>query len=464
VNNGVLRKIVGFECLRQVKDGIFIADNSCLTAICGFVHLYRTDRVVISNNANLNKIIGFCWTDTINIELAILDNNSAGNQDLVITAFLTLEVAENVIIIGNQYLKYIALDTLRSVPDKFRVRSNPQLISLSSSVITAGSIAIENNNDLVHLHFPELIAVNDILNINNNATLQVLKTFPLLARVGGGIMIAQNAQLCEIKDFASLKYIGSSCNSPVSPTASACCNCIAGVLPNWLAIFVPCTPTSPCTVLPCVLPPSCCAEPLNLFDPTLYDFIPGCSAIPPSCVSVIPCAYVLPADFYAEICNVNNNCCNNVAVLTGPAVIDYSLIIFGNPRLYAISAFHALKHVQASIFIIANALLHTIHAFEQLHFALDIWIRNNPNIKYIIGFNNLMSIRDLVVLETVCLCEWHDLRKLEFAQLIALESKTSKAIQFPKHPIPSVLGYNLYYSFKRNCNRRPFAEGLEASA
>src|SRR5271154_1793878 len=102
-NNQLLRKIVGFEAVRQVKDGIFISDNTCLVNICGFIHLYRTDRIVIQGNDRLSKIIGFCYIDTINFGLYILDNNKFGESDLIISAFMALETTGNVVIIDNRF-------------------------------------------------------------------------------------------------------------------------------------------------------------------------------------------------------------------------------------------------------------------------------------------------------------------------------------------------------------------------
>ena len=132
VNNKVLRKIIGFESLRQVKWGIIVADNSCLTHICGFLHLYRTDYIIISNNCRLNKITGFCYTALIGKNLSILDNNVNSNNDLVINAFLTLESVSSLVVIGNKYLRKLELNALKQVCGCFAIRSNPQLESLCS--------------------------------------------------------------------------------------------------------------------------------------------------------------------------------------------------------------------------------------------------------------------------------------------------------------------------------------------
>src|SRR5690606_34243127 len=129
-NNSSIKKIAGFEALRQVKDGIFIADNPCLQQICGFIHLYRTDRIVIKSNPRLSKLVGFCYIDTINIGLYILDNNFENELDFVIGAFSMLETAGRIVILGNRSLKVLKLDSLQIVPNEFIVRSNDSLLEL----------------------------------------------------------------------------------------------------------------------------------------------------------------------------------------------------------------------------------------------------------------------------------------------------------------------------------------------
>jgi len=134
-----------------------------------------------------------------------------------------------------------------------------------------------------------------------------------------------------------------------------------------------------------------------------------------------------------------------------PDTLSYSIIIFRNQKLKAIGGFCNLKHVESNIYIIYNAVLHTINAFGQLAYALDIWIRNNPQLKYIISFANLLSIRDFIVYESLCLIDLNSIKSLEFAQNIAIEAKTSKSVKYPRNPIPSVLGYTLYYSYDNKC-------------
>lgn len=420
-NNASLRKITGFEALRQIKDALVISDNATLTHICGFIHLYRTDRIVIEGNPRLSKIIGFCYTDTINIGLYILDNNVDGEYDFTISAFIALETAGRIVIVGNNSLKSLKFDSLRIVINEFIVRSNNQLQEISSSVQFVSDLYIENNRSLQVLKLPCLQEVNFTMSISGNCSLLCLDTFDELRRVGHGIIIADNRQLAELKGFNKLKYIGSQCiRRPELQRPSACdgCGCLADIEFDWLSI-------------------------VRLIDCTIIDDFP----LETFDIARNACAYELPFEFYRLLCN---------SVTVGPElpvdedipeVIDFSIIIFRNQRLRAIGGFCNLKHLNTNLYIIYNAILHTINAFGQLAFVLDVWIRNNTSLKYIIGFGNLLSVRDFVVYESSCLTDLNNIKSLEFAQKIAIEARSASSVKYPKIPIPSVLGYILYYSY-----------------
>lgn len=378
VNNALLRRVFGFEALRQVKDGIFISNNPCLTHICGFIHLYRTDRVVINSNAKLSKLVGFCYTDTINVGLYIFDNNTAGEYDLTVSAFITLETAGQVAVIGNSYLKIFKLDALRTVQNSFIVRSNPQLEELSSSVAFVDNFYVENNKSLFALNFATLYEVNQQFSVSANCALLSLDTFDSLKRIGAGAIIADNVQLAEIKGFNALKYIGSTCVIAANTIAMSTNACIS-------------SPSCSCNVnfVPSVVRPHChtIVFPIDSgFDVTAFDTL-----------ALDSCNYGLEANFYLLVCNANSTCLSNADLpVTSASIVNYSLVIYGNSRLRAIGGFSNLKHIESVLFIIFNAVLHTINAFGQLAFALDIWIRNNPSIKYIIGFNNLLDRKSVV--------------------------------------------------------------------
>ncbi|XWV25851.1 hypothetical protein QJ857_gp1231 [Tupanvirus soda lake] len=425
-NNNSLRKITGFEAVRQVKDGIFIANNACLTHICGFIHLYRTDRIVIKSNPRLSKIVGFCYTDTINIGLYILDNNLDGEYDFAISAFVALETAGRIVIVGNSGLKTLKFDSLRIVVNEFIVRSNNHLEELTSSVQFVNDLYIENNKSLHIIKLPCLQEVNFVMNINSNCSLLCLETFDELRRIGHGLMIADNKQLAELKGFNKVKYIGSSCVArPTVQQPNPCnggCGCNTGITFDWTSI----ARLPDCSIVD--------TFPVNFFDD-----------------SRLACAYELPDDFFRLVCNPNTTCGQLPTDQEIPDLLAYSIIIFRNQRLKAIGGFCNLKHIETSIYIINNAILHTINAFGQLAYALDVWIRNNSSLKYIIGFANLLSIRDFVVYEAVCLLDLNSIKSLEFAQGIAIEAKNSRSVKYPRTPIPSVLGYTLYYSYDNKC-------------
>jgi len=431
VNNKVLRKIIGFESLRQVKWGIFIADNACLTHICGFLHLYRTDYIIISNNCRLNKITGFCYTALVGESLLILDNNISSNDDLIINAFLTLESVSSLVIIGNKYLRKLEFNALRQICCCFAVRSNPQLESLCSSIKRASSIKIEKNDSLIIICFPELEEISCGLFINKNGALEKLDTFDELKRIGHVLMISENKQLHQLKGFCKIKFIGSCCvhdnnNKTDLPKIcdpqTNCCPCVFSndnIIPPWTVTF---------SIVECVVTD-------NLENAVeIYD--DACDA----------CEYELPSLFFQLAC-FRDARCEERETRTNFINTDFSIIIYGNPRLRCIDGFDCLRHLESSLFIINNASLTVIEAFPHLASGLDIWIRNNPSLKYIKGFNHLLSIRNFIVKESTCLNEFDSLKKLQFAQYIQIVSKFANSVKLSHAPIPSILGEIDYYSY-----------------
>lgn len=426
-NNKSLKKISGFEEIRQVKDGIFISNNNCLTHICGFIHLYRTDRIVINGNTVLTKIIGFCYIDTINIGLFVLNNNIGGKVDLQIGAFGKLETVGNVIIVGNGSLRNIKLESLRIAGD-FIIRCNNHLEEIISSVEFATNIFIEKNKSLVEIKFPSLREINDLLSISGNKSIRILSTFDEIRKIGGGIIIAENQQLGKIRGFNKLKFIGSKCVSCKDYVKNDICNdcgCVGDVYFNWKSIKRLCD---------CTIVDDFC---ISVFDESKFT-----------------CEYNLSSSFFKLLCNSHNPCGKKPKCINFPTIISYSIVIFRNQRLKSIGGFNSLKHINSNIYIIDNSTLHTIHSFVNLVFALDIWIRNNPGLKFIIGFSELKAIRDFVIRESPCLNKFEGasdtnfaFNKLCFAQKIATETKSVESIKYPPRSIPTVLGYTIYHTY-----------------
>ena len=468
-SNPLLRKIVGFEAVRQVKDGIVIMENICLSHIAAFIHLYRTDRIIIQCNPRLSKILGFCYIDSINQSLVIANNNILGHYDLVINAFLALDSVGQFLFIGNVSTRIVDFPSLRLVRKDLVIRGNPSLGEINVGVQYVDNLFIENNISLQKVAFPNLTEVNKNLNFTSNGGVVSLNTFDKLKRIGGGLLITDNKFLTELRGFNELKYIGSNC----LPRTTINCS----------------EPDSTCPCVPCVALPLSDSAPL---DPN-YRAIRACTSNDPELYSQIwalifnsgselcgvinnldltifdnqncPASSINPI-FFNLICASDNTCrgtrCKPCRPIDDSGVsngccyfaVNYSVLIFNNPRLKAIGGFENLKHIESSIFIVNNSCLHTVNSFNQLCYVLDIWIRNNPGLKYLYAFQNLHSARDVTVLEAPCLVEWNSLKNLEYVQTMSLESKTSRAIRFGKQPVPSVLGFLIYYNGKgRECKK-----------
>ena len=460
-SNPLLRNIIGFEQLRQVSDGIFILMNSCLSKIGGFTHLYSSDRIIIQCNPKLHAILGFCYIDTVSNALIIANNNIEGQSDMKIDAFLCLESVGRLVVVGNLYLSNVTFGSIKRILKDIVISGNQQLTEINISVESSGNVFIENNSFLGAIIMSDLIEIHGNLNINNNGAITSLNSFEKLKRVSGSVMISDNTLLTEIRGFNELKYIGSRC---ILRTTADCSSiqgpcpyyplfvdnmqqasiCMTGMqdpsvwIAYWNSTFV-FDSNSGCDSQTCSI--------ISFFDPTLYDL----ESSPP---------YQLDPSFFKLICNTDNTCrgpkctpCRPFQEKTQSCCsegVNGSLFIFQNPRLKAIGAFNALKHMESSLFIVYNNCLHTIQAFSQLCYVLDIWLRNNPSLKYIYGFQNLLSARDIVTLESACLHEFNTLSNIEFAQSIVLEAKVPKALKLHKTTIPSVIGYGLYYSYEKD--------------
>jgi len=327
----------------------------------------------------------------------------------------------DLVVIGNATLRDLKLEALHTVYNTAAIRSNPSLETLTLGLHTVQNLYIERNKSLSHIHLPCLREVNKEFNIAANCSITCLDTFNELLRVGHGILIADNKQLHELKGFDKLKYIGSRCVTRpdvLVPGTCGACGCTTELVFDWNSI----------TVVDCVVT-----------DPFEIDYFDG---------SVDACSYTLGEDFFRLICNSETPCGQLIVGQTIPDVINFSLAIYHNQRLKAIGGFCNLRHLVSNLYIIDNAALHTIKSFGQLAYALDIWIRNNHGLRYIIGFTNLLSIRDLVVYDSRCLIDFNGLKSLDFAQKIATEAKTASAIKIPRGAVPSVLGYTLYYSYE----------------
>lgn len=445
-NNPLLRKIIGFELLRQVSTGIYILENECLTQICGFINLFRTDDIVINSNKNLHKIIGFCYTDTVS-ELIIACNNHRGDSLFIVDAFHNLINTSNLIIYCNHHLKAICLSKLMNNKYSLVIDKNRELeIIKFGSLAFANIIAIRHNNSLNELEFPSLQAIDDGLFIENNDSIEKISTFDSLKRIGKSIHIIGNKRLISIKGFESVQYIGSYAY-PLSDSKcdEKCTDC--GCQGTYWDTLIDCFDSQSGNFSGLCYDISsesqteyeCYAENYqNCYDRTgeqILNYYPNI------------CGVFLPSDIYNYLCGPDNKCRKNDIDSNSynQTVLVTSVVIYNNNRLVDINAFNSVKNVESNIYIIKNRDLLTITAFSTLDFVTDIWIRNNPVLKKIFGFSELKGARVINVLETVCLDEFYSLDKLEHCEYILIEAKNSKSIKGIKGFKPSVNGTIIYY-------------------
>jgi hypothetical protein len=449
-NNCVLRKIVGFEKVRHVTEGIFIYDNPCLSHICGFINLINTDFIVIMNNDTLHQILGFCFTAEITRELIIYynNNNNKGFDDLVINAFHKLETAGEVRVFQNAYLRNFTLDSLTFVGNDILIRGNKDLDSISMPALKfVDCLHIEQNRSLHKVNFDCLEEIKCQFEFNNNDTFECLDGFNALKRVGHAVQIINNTKLLQITGFKSLSSVGSSQKITIN---SVCQNVD---LPFSLYAG------SPCGCLDVVYPVPDPDNPDNTINAYISSIFNGCDSELPVDIN-----YDSDTNIAADLCSVLG--CNYSCVNCGTAqqnthsmcdcngapqdfALIYSIIIFNNPRLKVIGGFDNLVSIASNLYIASNRKLHTVCAFPKLEFLVDLRLLCNKNLKYVYGFSHLKHARDVLVFDSPCLEQFHKLSSLPYVQYMLLDTKYAKSVKGIQCPLPSVVGGSLYYSYDK---------------
>jgi hypothetical protein len=478
-NNNVLRKVIGFEAVIQISAGVYILENDCLTQICGFINLLRTDDIVINKNRRLHKILAFCYLELVSHYLFITCNNTDGDCEFFIDSFHNLEVTGKIIIAKNYDLKVFSLPKLVNVENVFVVEKNRELeVIKSNNLRYAGTILIRDNYRLCDIEFKSVETIDQGLYIENNTMLEKIDSFNNLKRVDQSIHIIGNKNLCSVTGFDCLHYIGSNMYDLADCAPNHCncdhhCDCDNDTCKstNWKTFCGECyditvkKSRSGCK----------CEEDVKCTDNT------GCQVLN---YTPILCPITLPKNISEYLCSADKQCqgkkcggCNGCGDRDNSDCSDHSdhsdhtdsehsdhsdrsnhhaskkiksglltsLVIYDNNRLRQINSFNELKYVESSIFIVRNKYLEEIKSFNKLEFVLDLWVRNNPLVKYICAFAELKSARAISILETICLKEFIGFGCLKHVEYILAESRSSKVFKGLKKFTPSVHGSIIYY-------------------
>ena len=389
-NNLSLKKIVGFEVLKQVGSGIFVMDNANLRDICGFINLLRTNEIVITQNPLLSSIFGFCYIRIIQQNLYIACNNEkSNNNNMTIDAFHFLETVGTMSIKNNTKLVKLHFKKIAKINDGLYIIENNLLNEIDlSTLMFAGNIVIQNNNALTIMHFRTLQEINGELVIMNNSQLSSLGTFNNVKFINNGILIIGNDCLKSIKGLSLLEFVGSKVYHLDGPEPDNN-QCLTN---DWPAIF----------------PPNCEDNGSGIFN------------------YFVPVNTKIPHKFAHDICKVKfTNCSKWLVPDSNPVAmeqINVGIMIYNNQHLASIESFHLLGDIGGHIYIVKNICLDVICAFEKIDHLLDLYIRNNPMLRVIKGFNEVQTARDIIVTETIRLELFHGLRKLKHAQHLYLQS------------------------------------------
>lgn len=451
--NPKLRKVDGFDSVRQLAQGLYVDSNECLQAICGFIHLYRTTEVTIIRNNRLARIIGFSYTDSVK-NLFIWNNGERTSATLEISAFSNMLNSENMAILFNKNLLHVEFESLESAIN-FEVTGNATLVSINSSLKTvSNNFSITKNPKLTTVSFDELYSIGRNFTFAKNNVMLELMGFDKLNNVDGGMIIAENKHLEKITAFKNLKYVGSS--TTVNQADANATEIMAENEPRYIAqdLGIAVDPANPPGVFqrPAALDGN--YEDLCNIDDT---FDENRRSYNDNYLLFAP-LYRINQLFYHYLCN-RARCGDFISdnESDGPLAIDpeedlqsvnYSIIIYGNDKLTLIQAFESMRHTENSIYVIYNVALEIIQAFTKLSYTLDMWVRNNSKLAHFIGLGCLMTVRDMVILDSACLTELNNIRRLHYAQRLAFETLVCDAIKYKK-PLPTVNSFIKYYSFEQ---------------
>lgn len=445
-NNLSLRRLVGYEKLKSLRDGLFVINNPCLSHICGFINLCMTDYIVISENANLHHILGFCLVTAINKRLVLYKNNhlNKGSDDFVLNAFHKLHTVKFIDVFLNENFKDFTLESLLSVSDRIAIRGNFDMECINMPRLqTVGSLFIEQNKSLKRVNFECLHTIQCKFEFNSNSCFEILDGFNALKTVGHSIQILNNNRLCQITGFKSLCCLGSDNSVEIN---FDCGNTIQLVFGVCGAVSIVCGELN--LSLDTLLSEDCCKGGLFAYNydvdakyGEIFDAVLGCKRFEAN-----PCCNALVKEF-------NCLCETDCAQPSFSKPLIYSLLIFNNSRLKVLGGFENLLTVGSNIIIADNRRLHTICAFASVEFAIDLRIIGNKNLKFIYGFSKLKHIRYLLLLDSPCLEQWQSLKSLPYAQYLIIESKYAKSVKGIMCPFPTVIGIDTYFSFDHHRHR-----------
>lgn len=426
-NNNLLEKIIGFEMIKQISKGIYIIDNPKLTDICGFINLSRTGDIIINNNNNLQNILGFCYIDFIRHHLSIsCNNNTNTNKNLIIDAFHYLDNVGELMIRNNNGLQNLILKNLTKINKDLFILSNDTIKKINLiKLLSVGSIIIKDNPKLKKLYFKNLLEIIGSLLIIQNDSLTKLHNFDSLKRIDRSILIFSNPNLKIIRDFNNLIHLGSKVYQLESNMIKLSSNNFNNFTNQWNtdAFSGKCHQTGT-TIFEIYSNPI-----INLPDTFKFDIDNG----------HFDKSFI---DYYQK---KNLEISENNQITNLPCYYNVSILIYNNPRLIKIEMAHKLKAIEGNIYIIKNVNLNLINGFDILEYILDLWIRNNPLIKTIKGFNSVIGARDIMIMETINLELLDNLQKLKRVQHIYLQSSNQNSIRLNKR-LKSFAGILLYYN------------------
>lgn len=394
-NNPKLKSIVGFEKLISIETGVYIMDNNRLEEICAFINLVSTQNLVLHNNQTLDSIYAFNSLTNVTNDLIITCNSAGGKFPFRFNAFNKLYNCGHIKIVANSNLVDPQLQNVLTAKN-ILIQNNPEMVAINlDCLIFIDNITVRSNDKLKNVFCKKLINISNNLIIANNNSMEKIIGFPIVRFIGGAIVIVQNNLLSEIKGFDALENIGSNLFALGIENELTC------VQNNWSEHFMH----------------DCRNHGDQQFT---YDQPTESYILPPTFGSDICTAK------YVKLCNISNPPLNT----TRDPLTNYSgsIIIYDNPMLLMINMCSSLLSVCSHIYIINNAILDSICAFDCVKNLLDIYIRNNPAIRVIRGFNELRRCRDFILAETLILELFVGLKNLKSAQHLYLQSKVANAI------------------------------------
>jgi hypothetical protein len=184
-----LSTLNGLGCISTITGSLTITDNAGLTSISGVSNLFHVDSIYIEDNSSLQSAIFNNLTNIENISIT-------GNSMLSSIHFENLKRVNNVHITGTA-ITDLALPKIVSAVGELHIESTSVMSIVWQDLITAGTINISNNSQIVGIMLTDLVEVENSFIVANNSQMMSISANFFCVLHHGSLIISSNPSYCQ---------------------------------------------------------------------------------------------------------------------------------------------------------------------------------------------------------------------------------------------------------------------------